>query len=535
MFRKCKVLPLAFLAIALLFLPTSSVFAQDCTGTAASPCHYCDVNTFQFKLRDPYDVNDSRGWVALAFVSGACTTCTTTCTEIWTKASDYNFCAKEGVYDIKAKSYNQGVPWFWTESDWNIAYTVDWDNDSSWCACKGGTWISAATYCGSLGCQGGKCCGDDNSNDTFCASGSGSCVNGTYYANHCTDGVQNCDETSVDVGGADCWANCTGTHPVITNSTEEATFTASGEAGVGVLAADGNYLYVKRWGSYPGDTTFTKIGSGYGGTTAGTSYGNVGSAMQDSLTAFYLDGYIYNGYTSNGSDLQRVNVSTGAIDYRSLGSNLLARGTGLTVSSATNGIMVTTNGDKVYSVAYSINNGGYNGFTIREYKASDFSYVRQFTGGSSSFYVDGIMADRDYIYMIQWVGSFVAATRKVKISDGTITGTDGYITQNNASDDPISGQYDWVNQKFWLGGLSTATINRYGGQKCSQCDVQDMNFILRAPDDSTTSGWQTMSYSSSAGICGVTDFNKTYTKSYGYTFCPQEGIYDIRVKSNSQG
>ncbi|MCX6802462.1 MAG: hypothetical protein NT067_05130, partial [Candidatus Diapherotrites archaeon] len=273
-------------ALFLLFVLPYAFSVDYCTGTAASPCHKCDVNTFQFKLRDPYDVNDTRGWVSMAFSSGECSSCSASCTETWTKASDYNFCTKEGVYDIKSQSYNQGTAWFWTESDWNTAYTVNWDNDSSWCACKGGTWISAATYCGSLGCQGGQCCGDDNSNDSFCASGSGSCVNGTYYSNHCTDGVKNCDENDVDVGGADCWASCTGT----------------------------------------------------------------------------------------------------------------------------------------------------------------------------------------------------------------------------------------------------------AASPCHKCDVKDINFIIRAPDDTTTSGWQTMTYSTESGTCtaapGVTE---TYIKNYGYTFCSQEGAYDIEVKSNSQG
>jgi len=49
-----------------------------------------------------------------------------------------------------------------------------------------------------------RCCGDDNSSDNFCNIGGGSCTNGSWNANHCFDGVQNCDEQGVDCGGSDC-------------------------------------------------------------------------------------------------------------------------------------------------------------------------------------------------------------------------------------------------------------------------------------------------------------------------------------------
>ncbi len=58
--------------------------------------------------------------------------------------------------------------------------------------------------------------------DSWCVSGSGSCVNGTEYADHCFDNLKNCDETFADLDGADCesdtipevsiWTNVTETH-----------------------------------------------------------------------------------------------------------------------------------------------------------------------------------------------------------------------------------------------------------------------------------------------------------------------------------
>ncbi|MCX6802520.1 MAG: DUF2341 domain-containing protein, partial [Candidatus Diapherotrites archaeon] len=49
-----------------------------------------------------------------------------------------------------------------------------------------------------------KCCGDDGASDDTCIAGGASCVDGAYHASHCSDGVQNCDETYIDCGGADC-------------------------------------------------------------------------------------------------------------------------------------------------------------------------------------------------------------------------------------------------------------------------------------------------------------------------------------------
>ena len=48
-----------------------------------------------------------------------------------------------------------------------------------------------------------KYCGDDGASDTWCDSNSGgACVSGTWYSDHCSDGIQDCDETGTDVGGS---------------------------------------------------------------------------------------------------------------------------------------------------------------------------------------------------------------------------------------------------------------------------------------------------------------------------------------------
>ncbi|MGC9310112.1 MAG: hypothetical protein ACP5E4_00115 [Candidatus Aenigmatarchaeota archaeon] len=41
----------------------------------------------------------------------------------------------------------------------------------------------------------------------WCNAGNGACVYGTWYDDHCVDGVKNCDEEDIDCGGSDC-ASC---------------------------------------------------------------------------------------------------------------------------------------------------------------------------------------------------------------------------------------------------------------------------------------------------------------------------------------
>ncbi|MCX6802538.1 MAG: DUF2341 domain-containing protein [Candidatus Diapherotrites archaeon] len=75
---------------------------------------------------------------------------------------------------------------------------------------------------------GSKCCGDDNVADSFCTSGGGSCISGSWTANHCLDGVKNCDEIGIDNGGADCNAEASDTTaPVTTSDANEQWQTAN--------------------------------------------------------------------------------------------------------------------------------------------------------------------------------------------------------------------------------------------------------------------------------------------------------------------
>ncbi|MCX8189722.1 MAG: hypothetical protein N3F05_00640 [Candidatus Diapherotrites archaeon] len=179
---------------------------QDCFGSSDYPCYYCDVSDMDYEIRAPNGVTTT-GWRDMSY-STQVGSCSVSCIQkTWT--ASYLWCPQEGTYSIRTRAYSQsGSGYAWETSDWNTnAYTVNYDYEQLWCTCKGGTWVSGATYCGSLGCQGGRCCGDDGANDNFCVAGGGSCVAGTHRSNHCSDGVKNCDEQGIDCGGADC-ASC---------------------------------------------------------------------------------------------------------------------------------------------------------------------------------------------------------------------------------------------------------------------------------------------------------------------------------------
>jgi len=116
-----------------------------------------------------------------------------------------------------------------------VIYNINWDNDQNDCSCKGGTWLSSATYCGSLGCSGGKCCGDDSGEDFEQTEGSGRsccfngdelssdstsgtdgsilCYDGQFYdcnnATSDTDAIETIKETNDELGSYRCYSNNT--------------------------------------------------------------------------------------------------------------------------------------------------------------------------------------------------------------------------------------------------------------------------------------------------------------------------------------
>jgi hypothetical protein len=226
--------------------------------------------------------------------------------------------------------------------------------------------------------------------------------------------------------------------------------------GGGVLATDGTYLYVKRWGSYEGQTDFRKFGSGYNGTTAGQDFGTIENcSANNTISATYIPGgYILNGYTSNGSNIQRINIATGACDYLTVDSPLMNRCSGADLTSAYSALLITSNGKYIFNLAYDDDCSGYNQWKIKMYTL-DGKLVATFTQAASAFYTDGIIADDQYIYAIKWRGK----VRRFKINPLGADQKEWDFYQNNGN--MINGQYDWVNNTIWLSHLYADYIKEY--------------------------------------------------------------------------
>jgi len=257
------------------------------------------------------------------------------------------------------------------------------------------------------------------------------------------------------------------TLPQPSASTQEATFAAQNSEAVGILATDGTYLYTKSWSTYDGnDRVISKIGTGYGGTTAATDYGDLHSGtVGASLSLAYYDGYVYNGYTSNGQNLQRVEVATGTISYVNLAGSLLARNTGNTFSGSSNNIQITSDETYIYDMAYS-RGSGYNGWRIRVFDPNDdFSVVGTYDVVATSYYSDGSFSDGTYFYVIEWGGS--KRISRIGPMDFSVSTWPVHATwtSDQASTSVINGQYDWVNNKVWLGDLVGPDIYRYQGME----------------------------------------------------------------------
>ncbi len=255
--------------------------------------------------------------------------------------------------------------------------------------------------------------------------------------------------------------------------------------GVGALATDGQYFYTKSWGSYdrwsPGeyncgsvsgcpDNVITKIGTGYQGTTAGQVYGDLAEVSPSLNLTYHSDGYIYNGHTLDGHQLERIKVATGEKGRVNIPAGLMVRNTGQTASSAYGGHLITSDGKYIYNLAYSLGSE-YNGFRVKVFDPqNNWQLVREWDSVGSdygytpdSFYTDGLIADGDYVYAIGWTGLI----RKMNALTGQVVGQ--WSTEQKQKTNPdgnntdfISGQYDWVNNKIWLGDL-------VDWDRCDQC------------------------------------------------------------------
>ena len=259
--------------------------AQNCTGTAASPCHVCDVTDMDFEIRAPDDVTTT-AWQNMSYSSQA-GTCASTCTEeIWT-ATGYTFCPTEGVYDARIRAYTNSQ---WETSDWQTGiYSVTWDTSSDWCTCKTGSsanWFSTVS-----GGNNGNCCGDDGASDDFYYYTAAPATATSLACTRCSNGTK-ADPTTLYGNGK--WSG--------TNLTTDTSGTCySGDITCNDTTASNG-------------TSGTYYGNGYWGGTDKTTdtsgicyYGDIscadGSASNGASGTYYGNGYTADTPTSDKNGL----------------------------------------------------------------------------------------------------------------------------------------------------------------------------------------------------------------------------------------
>jgi hypothetical protein len=203
-----------------------------------------------------------------------------------------------------------------------------------------------------------------------------------------------------------------------------------------------------------------------------------------------------------------------------ISAGLLERSTGRVQSG---GHLVTTNGEHVFNLSYGCYNTPYRGWSARIFDPRNgwnhwrTIYTCNDDNDSSgtddwSFYTDGVIADKDYIYPVEWTGGSNA--RIVRIRWNTTNPSHAQVQPNfwvsgSCQDDVcpqsfpwtvpqqhgyrlINGQYDWVNKRVIMGGLDQPGFcywnvgngawqpNGTSGINCTHVNADDV-FGLNAP------------------------------------------------------
>lgn len=251
----------------------------------------------------------------------------------------------------------------------------------------------------------------------------------------------------------------------------EATCSVSGLTDTGVLATDGTYLYCKPWDTSPNSRTWTKVGTGFGGTTFGANVLSYGQSMDSTNGGAVFGGLLYQirSGAGNSGTLWRLNLATQATDSVTVTAPMIERGSGLPIA----GNYLTTDGTYFYNGAYSINNGGYNGFTMRVYDPSSRTLLRQiYMDGlntplaNTSYYADSLFADGVYVYAMEYINpgaTGAARMRRYRLADGQLE-RESFFPSVSYEDSPLTGCFDWVNNKFFFGTHLDNFLHRTAGR-----------------------------------------------------------------------
>jgi hypothetical protein len=251
----------------------------------------------------------------------------------------------------------------------------------------------------------------------------------------------------------------------MTDETRDIRFTRVELDGVGVLATDGVYLYVKRWFNdpstiYPGTDVFTRVGTGFGGTVRGGYYGAFSDTTTPGISATVHDGYLYSD-AGRLFSLERIDTRTGVLDTVAVPDGLLDWRTGRVLPDSLKRsdqylhALITSDGEQVYNVSMSSHLGLRVGWGVRVFDVDDDGWhlAREFVvppteTGFTFEWTDGVIADGEVLYLIEYGGQ--RRVRAVSAVDGSFL--DEWTSDQQATR-AITGQYDVANDVIWLGDL----------------------------------------------------------------------------------
>ncbi len=281
--------------------------------------------------------------------------------------------------------------------------------------------------------------------------------------------------------------------PPIRFNAAESSFGADGVTGTSTLCTDGTYLYVKRFYSsqnlYPGTDVFVRIGTGLNGTVAGQNYGVLAEVPIRGISATYhSDGFVYAEHQQSRSVI-RISTATGNVDTVAVPDGLLDLARGLTFNAHA---LITSDGTYIYNVSSGVNGIRRAGWAVRVFDPADgWRLVREFrvdptSTGFGYLFTDGVIADGRFLYLIEFG---TGLTHRVRVVDAQTGAFVEEFESDQATTDILGGQYDWVNNRIWLGQLSGPNIYQYPGR-----GLPEFGTLTSAPIG-PSSGWQSLGLS----------------------------------------
>ncbi len=251
----------------------------------------------------------------------------------------------------------------------------------------------------------------------------------------------------------------------------------------GVVVTNGTHLFTKDVYDNPGGNSVVyEIGSGYGSTTAGQLAG-VTFEISSTYSMAYdpVSNTIYNGKSTNsGYSIETYELTSEALSTESVPDGLLVPDTGCVGDS--DKLLIASDALYIYNLAYSVNGGGLNGFTVKVFDPGNYMVlVRHFTSGMTSFEVRGCFADGDYLYAVEWTGDDTARILQID----AVTGEQAAVWRYNQGDtNAAGGCYDTTNDVVWMGEVGGSTVYKYSG-----VDAYDqVTYTATLNENSFTSG-----------------------------------------------